>query len=406
MSPTQRIAAFLSLCLVMLFSLITPRSARAVDYTLAGSTQLDYHYVPFNPANGTDPRPRSHTIDGLTEELSLKLAVDFSTHVSGNVKMCWGCHGFELGMAFIDVRLSDEFNIRAGRFNPSFGEFQLRHDPGNHRTSDKPLPYDMGRMLYLYPMNRSVLPIPYVETAVEVSGSHFFGQHVQVDYAAHVATGLRALGSGTTDIDFITMHAPSFMVDNNSLPSVGGRVGINFRIAPRVDWTFGASVLHGAYDPRGLYTYTILGADTFLRIGRINVRGEYIMRRTEMDTGQDPTRWQYQLPLLPNRSDFTETLAMIKDGWYVEVDGPINRRVEFVVRWDGIRRIGNVPLGVPLDFNSGLMRGTIGANFIVARGYRVKTSVEYWRTWGIRQENNAPAPANGASAHVSLVATF
>jgi hypothetical protein len=376
MKTTHRIFALLSLCIAMVLSLITPRQARAVDYTVAGSTQLDYHYVPFNPANGTDPRPRSHTIDGLTEELSIKLAIDFSTHVSGNVKMCWGCHGFELGMAFIDVRLADEFNIRAGRFNPSFGEFQLRHDPGNHRTSDKPLPYDMGRMLYLYPMNRSVLPVPYVDNAIEISGSHFFGQHVQLDYAAHIATGLRALSSGAADVDFISMHAPTFMV------------------------------MHGAYDPRGLFTYTIIGGDTFLRIGRVNIRGEYIIRRTEMDTGQDPTRWQYQLPLLANRTDFTDTLSMLKDGWYVEVDGPVNRRVELVARWDGIRRIGNVPLGTPLDFYSGLMRGTIGANFIVARGYRIKTSVEYWRTWGIRQTNDAPAPANNASFHVSLVATF
>ena len=36
-----------------------------------------------------------------------------------------------------------------GRFTPSFGDFPVRHDPANHRTNDKPLPYDMGRMLHI-----------------------------------------------------------------------------------------------------------------------------------------------------------------------------------------------------------------------------------------------------------------
>jgi hypothetical protein len=397
---------FAALSLAALAAMIAPNRARAVDFTIAGSTQLDYHFVPFNPAGSTDPRPRTHTIDGLTEELSIKLALDFSSHISGNVKLCWGCHGLELGMAFVDFRVSDALNFRVGRFNPQFGEFQLRHDPGNHRTSDKPLPYDMGRMFYLLQFNRSVLPLPYVENAVEVSGSHFFGSRVQFDYAAHIATGLRAPTNGPTDVDFISMHAPAFMVDNNSLPSVGGRVGLNVRLADRVDWTVGGSALHGAYDPQGLFTYTILGLDTFLRVGRVNIRGEYLIRRTEMATGQDPTRWQYQLPLLADRSDFTETLFSVKDGWYVEVDGPLNRRVELVGRWDGIRRIGNVPVGVPLDFNAGMMRGTLGANFIIARGYRVKSSVEYWRIWGVRNDQGANVPENGLGLHLSVVATF
>ncbi len=406
MSSKRSALGFVGLSVAALAAIVAPSRARAVEYTIAGSTQLDYHYVPFNPASPTDPRPRSHTIDGLTEELSIKLALDFSSHISGNVKLCWGCHGLELGMAFVDFRVSDALNFRVGRFNPQFGEFQLRHDPGNHRTSDKPLPYDMGRMFYLLQFNRSVLPLPYVENAVEVSGSHFFGSRVQLDYAAHIATGLRSPTNGPTDVDFISMHAPSFMVDNNSLPSVGGRVGLNIRLADRVDWTVGGSGLHGAYDPQGLFTYTILGIDTFLRIGRVNIRGEYLVRRTEMATGQDPTRWQYELPLLPDRSDVTETLFSVKDGWYVEVDGPVNRRVELVGRWDGIRRIGNVPVGVPLDFNAGMMRGTLGANFIIARGYRVKTSVEYWRIWGVRTDQGARVQENGLGLHVGVVATF
>jgi len=60
------------------------------------------------------------------------------------VKVCYGCHGFEVGMAYFDFRVVDELNFRVGRFIPAFGDFPLRHDPANHRTSDKPLAYDMA----------------------------------------------------------------------------------------------------------------------------------------------------------------------------------------------------------------------------------------------------------------------
>ena len=68
-------------------------------------------------------------------------------------------------MAFFDLRVNDELNFRVGRFTPAFGEFPLRHDPANHRTSDKPLPYDMGRMLHLQEFNLGVLPAPWGDMA-------------------------------------------------------------------------------------------------------------------------------------------------------------------------------------------------------------------------------------------------
>ena len=60
--------------------------------------------------------------DGFTMELA-KLAVDFSEHVSANLKVCYGCHGFEADMMYFDVRVADELNFRIGRFSPSFGAF-------------------------------------------------------------------------------------------------------------------------------------------------------------------------------------------------------------------------------------------------------------------------------------------
>jgi hypothetical protein len=59
----------------------------------------------------TDPDARDHTFDGFTNELSLKVAVDFTDNVSANVKLCYGCHGFEVGMAYVDLMVVDEFRI-------------------------------------------------------------------------------------------------------------------------------------------------------------------------------------------------------------------------------------------------------------------------------------------------------
>ena len=123
--------------------LLRAAPAAAIERNFAGSAQLDYLFAP-DETGGTGGRS---VYDGFTTEAALKLAADVSDHLSANVKVCYGCHGFELPMAYFDYRVADELVVRAGRFSPSFGAFNIRHDPANHVTSDKPLPYDMGRML-------------------------------------------------------------------------------------------------------------------------------------------------------------------------------------------------------------------------------------------------------------------
>src|SRR5262245_47770739 len=132
-------------------------AALAADVNFAGSVQLDYLLVP------TDDLARDFVFDGFTTELSLKLSADVSDHIAAQVKTCYGCHGFEIGAAYVDFRATDDLTFRAGRFVPNFGDFPARHDPANHLTSDKPLPYDMGRMLHLRDWNMSILPSPYVD---------------------------------------------------------------------------------------------------------------------------------------------------------------------------------------------------------------------------------------------------
>lgn len=392
MKPTRA-----TMLLAFTASVCAPVVARAIELNLAGSLQLDYLYTPFS---GVDPRPARGTLDGLTQEFSLKLAVDINDHVSANVKACYGCHGFEMAMAYADFRVADELNFRVGRIVPTFGEFGLRHDPGNHRLSDKPLPYDMGRMLRLQDFDRSVLPSPYVDNGVEVSGSHFFGQRVQLDYAAHIVSGLRANGATPAEVDWSAMHsAAPYYVDNNSEPAFGGRLGATVRIAERVDLSLGASAMYGHYDDNGRLPYLLLGADVYLRLGRTNVRGEYLIRRTDMAVG-DPARFQFALPTGANGAPSGE-LFQVRDGWYVEVEQPLGRRLDLVLRWDGMRRRGNVLTTSQLGFDAGVTRWTLGANFVIERGYRVKASVEYYTWWGL-----ASGVTSDVAAHLGAVATF
>lgn len=373
-----------------------PFAARAVEFNFAGTLQLDYLYTPFT---ARDPRPSSFVLDGFTQELSLKVAADLGRHTTANVKACFGCHGFEAGMGYVDFHLSDAFNVRVGRFTPTFGEFNLRHDPGNHRLSDKPLPYDMGRMLRFFDFGRSVLPSPYVDNGIEIWGSHFFGPRVQVSYAAHAVTGLRSLSPNAQDVDFASMRTSSggLVIDNNSEPSVGGRLGVTFRLANRVDLSLGSSALYGRYDPAGRLQYTVLGGDLFLRLPTTNIRAEYLIRRTEMDAS-DPTSLAFEVAGVPG--DPTRTFNT-RDGWYIEVEQRVRPNLDVLLRWDGMRRVGNVGAGSLLDFDAGVSRWTLGAQLTVERGYRIKASAQHYQWWGLRN-----APSGEFAVHLGAVATF
>jgi hypothetical protein len=373
--------------IALVLSLMLPAGAagaQEIERNLAGSAQLDYLAVP------TTPNARGFAFDGFTTELALKLAVDFSSHVSANVKICYGCHGFETDMAFVDIRLADELNVRVGRINPQFGDFPLRHDPANHKASDKPLPYDMGRMLHRPEWNMSILPAPYVDNGAELSGTHWFGSDVQLDYAAYAVSGFKG-SSGGFDLDFVQSRSGSlYYVDNNSEPALGGRLALTANFGDSANATLGFSAMWGHYDPERKLAYAIGGTDLFLRLGPLNVHAEYLIRRTEFGVGPDPTK-QFRYEFDPKRNFF------IKDGFYVEGEVPLGAALEAFARFDGMRRTGNVPASSPLRSTSAILRTTVGINYLIERGLRVKLSGEYWDFSDFPDE---------VAVHLGIVANF
>src|SRR5262249_437537 len=151
----------------------------------------------------------------------------------------------EAAAAFVDLRAADELSVRVGRLTPEFGSFPQRGDPANHRTNDKPLPYDMGRMLHRTEWNEGILPAPWVDNGVELLGTRFLGGG-RVDYAAYVLSGPKA-GIAAADFDFIASRDPGqYYVDNNAEPVVGARLsGTADLDSEGHSVTFGASFMTG-----------------------------------------------------------------------------------------------------------------------------------------------------------------
>jgi hypothetical protein len=383
---------------IALATMLVAISAHAADRNFAGSAQIDYHLVPTHGFNLSEGQTGQYGFDGATLEATAKVAVDVSDHLSANVKACFGCHGFELDMAYLDYRVADEFNVRAGRFSPSFGSFNLRHDVANHKLSDKPLPYDMGRMLRMRSWNMGVLPSPFPDNGLELNGTHWFGDRAQLDYAAYAVAGFRSADPHPLDIDFVRSRQP-YYVDNNGRPTVGARLAFTYKLGALSDVTLGASGMYGTYDGKNDLAYWIVGGDFVLRIHRTSLRMEYLARRTEIDTS-DPSR--LALPVNVPGND-----AFIKHGAYVELEQPLSRRVDLLGRVDGMYRVGNFagPTGdeaLPLKRRSSVVRYTVGAYYAFEHGFRMKLSTELWH-WSDEDDDGR---AIEVGLHIAFVGTF
>jgi hypothetical protein len=274
-------------------------------------------------------------------------------------------------MMYFDLRVADELNFRVGRFSPSFGAFNLRHDPANHRTSDKPLPYDMGRMLRMRQWNMGVLPSPFPDSGIEVDGTKSFGEALALDYAAYAVTGFKAAAQ-PLDIDFQLSRRPeAYYVDNNGRPTVGGRLALTYKLSDTSDLTGGASAMYGTYDPDNLQSYLIVGGDLSLRLDQTNIRIEYLGRRTTFDTS-NKTAFKYVVA--DNHGDFT-----MKHGAYAEVEQGLTPELDLIGRIDGLYRVGNVAANSELTRLSSVIRYTVATAYAIERGLRIKLSTELWQ---------------------------
>ncbi|MBC7976775.1 MAG: hypothetical protein H7138_17510 [Myxococcales bacterium] len=343
-------------------------AAADTQRTIAGSLQLDYLAVP------TDPEIRATTLDGMTAEVALKMNIDFTPSASASVKVCFGCHGFEAAAAYVDLRAADELTVRVGRLTPEFGGFPQRADPSIHRSSDKPLPYDMGRMLHHTDWNEGILPAPWVDNGVEVLGTRFV-EGGRIDYAAYVLSGPKG-AADAADIDFRSSRDPNqYYADNNSEPVFGARLSGAIDLdAEGHAVTLGASGMAGRYDSERDLAFFIAGADALVSLPGVTLRGEYLVRRTDMALGTNPgSRWKYG-----RNADGRYDDHFFKHGFYAEAEVPIGP-VDAFARFDGLLRYGNVLATSALSSRSRLLRSTVGAAVRLSANIRLKTSVELYQ---------------------------
>lgn len=338
------------------------------DLNAAGSIYLNQPTLLGDRSDAEADDALGFTNRGLNAEAAFKVVADVDEHLSASAKVCFGCHGFMADMAYFDWSIEDRFNVRAGRFPVPFGEFYLRHDPANHRSASKPLPYEMGRMLYREAFNLAVLPEPYPDNGIELFGT-FRGAVAELAYSLYAVAGLKG-SAGAADLDFIRSRTEYF-ADNNRTPALGGRLTLAFPNLPLDGWrwfSIGLSAMHGAYDDEGDLTYSLVGADLYTRVGSINLRGEVMARRTEIP--DEPARYRQTL----------DELFVQREGFYVELDGPATDNLEWLLRVDGFRRAGPLLLDSPLEStDSRIVRYTVGLNIIPTTAVKLKLAYERWQ---------------------------
>ena len=322
----------------------------------------------------TNPNIRLSTFDGMTAELSLKYSVDFTSNAAASVKVCFACHGFEAAGAYVDLRAADELSVRVGRLTPEFGSFPQRGDPANHHSNDKPLPYDMGRMLHHMNWNEGILPAPWVDNGVELLGTRFVGGG-RVDYAAYILSGPKGTAENG-DLDFLSSRDPNlYYVDNNSEPVVGARLsGTADFDATGHGVTFGASFMAGHYDAARHLGFLIGGADIVFNLDGFVLRAEYLARRTDISVATDPMIWRY-----PAGTPGTSDDHFFKHGFYAEAEVPIGV-VDVFARFDGLLRFGNALVTSGLSSTARLLRYTAGASVRISENIRIKASGEYYQS--------------------------
>jgi hypothetical protein len=216
-----------------------------------------------------------------------------------------------------------------------------------------------------------VLPSPFPDNGLEIDGTHWFGDRAELDYAVYAVAGFRA-DPTALDLDFVQQHSASlYYVDDNNTPAGGARVALTAKLGFSTDLTLGASGMYGTFDPQNRFSYAIFGADAWLRVGRTNLRAEWLARRQEFDASNQAL-FKYTLP--PTGGDF-----FVKHGAYVELEQPLGAGVDGIARVDGLVRLGNVAAASPLSNDALLLRYTIGASIVLSRGVRLKLAPELWQ---------------------------
>ncbi len=366
--------------LALLASLLLAGPALAAEGVLfSGSAYVDYWGIPDEAVAARSP-------GSFAPATSIKIGVDINDDLSFSAKACISCHGIDVEHVALDFQPKTWFNVQAGRIAVPFGEFANRVDPSSYKTASQPLVYDMGRMAWgtRSAMNLGVLPQPYVDTGALLYGVRWMGERIQVWYGLWGVAGLR----GSNDLDWMAMRTIPYN-DNNREPSGGGRLALSYSADPGAffgDSNIGGSYTGGRYDKDATRWYHVFGADATLRLWKLVLRGEWVMRRTDLDVAASG----YPFAL---EDDWFK-----KEGFFGEIEVPLGKYLQGVYRYEELRRTGAPLPGsvAELTPDSKMIRHTGGFVVTPATAIFVKLGWEYWDTTDFGRFHTYHAGIGGA----------
>lgn len=191
----------------------------------------------------------------------------------------------KIEQAWADYRISDALTLRGGVVLIPFGIVNVLHDSDVRETTTRPL------------MAGNVVPTTWMDSGAGFHGFVYPTEDMQISYEGYVTNGLSDKISAA---DGLKKARPSFKDDNNGNKAVTGRVSVS----PWLGLELGASGYRGKYDDsRDL---TMLGADTTMSLGPVELLGEYANVLTEGGTFTD------------SKTNALITIPGSMEGYYVE----------------------------------------------------------------------------------------
>jgi len=134
----------------------------------------------------------------------------------------------------------------------------------------------------------------------------------------------------------------------------------------------GGSVAGGTYDNQDNLAYYIFGGELYARVRPFVLRGEYIVRRTDIDRNAPGYQFVIKEPYF------------LKIGYYAQIDWEINEWLSLIYRFDGLRREG-IPLpGSRIDQEvAQILRSTAAVALRPWGGVLLKADLEWWAFSGV-----------------------
>jgi hypothetical protein len=127
----------------------------------------------------------------------------------------------------------------------------------------------------------------------------------------------------------------------------------------------GGSINAGVYDPHDTLWNIMGGLEFYARLGQFILRAEVLARRTELDPAAEGYR-------------FTLDPSFTKWGWYAQVDWSPREELTFVLRSDGLQRIGLPLPASQLSPSAGMLRQTAAMLVRTHEHFAVKLDYELW----------------------------